>query len=141
MGLNMTPLAFVPAMLLYPWEEIEEDLGQQQALTDYMREGERARVQWVGNPVGFGSGGEPSQEAAMMMFEGLAGNGEPLAREAKEVGIDFTFSIGKDLSILYALGDDDLREKIERARARAIERTLAVAERDYMRVQAWLGEG
>ncbi len=58
----MTPLAFVPAMLLYPWEEIEEDLSQQQALTDYMREGERAQVQWVGNPVGFGFAGEPSQE-------------------------------------------------------------------------------
>ncbi len=79
----MTPLAFIPAMLLYPWEEIEEDLPQQQALTDYMREGERAQVQWVGNPVGFGFGGEPSQDAAMMMFEGLAGNGERLAREAQ----------------------------------------------------------
>ena len=118
MGLNMTPLAFIPAMLLYPWEEIEEDLSQQQALTDYMREGERARVQWVGNPVGYGFGGEPSQDAAMMMFEGLAGNGERLARQAREVGIDFTFSIGKDLSILYVLGDDQLRESIDRARTR-----------------------
>ena len=136
----MTPLAFIPALLLYPWEEIEEDLSQQQALTDYMREGERAQVQWVGNPVGFGYGGEPSQEAAMMMFEGLAGNGERLARQAREVGIDFTFSIGKDLSILYVLGDDQLREKIDRARTRAIERTLAVAERDYMRVRRGSGK-
>lgn len=54
MGLNMTPLAFIPAMLLYPWAEVEEDLAQQQALTGYMREGERAQVQWVGNPLGSG---------------------------------------------------------------------------------------
>ncbi len=76
----------------------------------------------------------------MMMFEGLAGNGERLAREAREVGIDFTFSIGKDLSILYVLGDDQLRERIDRARKRAIERTLAVAERDYMRVRRGSGK-
>ncbi len=140
MGLNMTPLTLIPALLLYPWEEIEEDLAQKQALTDYMREGERAQVQWVGNPIGFGFGGEPSQDGAMMMFEGLAGNGERLARQAREVGIDFTFSIGKDLSILYVLGDDQLREKIDRARTRAIDQTMALVERDYMRVRRGSGK-
>ena len=136
----MTPLALIPAMLLYPWEEIEEDLSHsQQALTDYMREGERAQVQWVGNPMGFGFGGEPSQDAAMMMFEGPPATASGWL-PGREVGIDFTFSIGKDLSILYVLGDDQLREKIDRARTRAIERTMAVAERDYMRVRRGSGK-
>jgi conjugative relaxase-like TrwC/TraI family protein len=89
----------------------------------------------MGNPKGFGFSGEPTQDAAMALFGGRAGNGERLAPVTKEVGIDFTFSIGKPLSILYALGDEDVRARIDRARTRALERTMAVAARDYMRVR------
>lgn len=127
----MTPFGFERDMVLYPWEEIEEAILREM----YFREQGRARVHWMGNPKGFGFGGEPTQDAAMALFEGRAGNGERLAPVTKEVGIDFTFSIGKPLSILYALGDDDVRARIDRARTRAIERTMAVAERDYMRVR------
>lgn len=131
MGLNMTPFGFERDMVLYPWEEIEEAILREM----YFREQGRARVHWMGNPEGFGFSGEPTQDSAMALFDGRAGNGERLAPTTKEVGIDFTFSIGKALSILYALGDEDVRARIDRARTRAIERTMAVAERDYMRVR------
>lgn len=127
----MTPFGFERDMVLYPWEEIEEAILREM----YFREQGRARVHWMGNRKGFGFSGEPTQDAAMALFEGRAGNGERLAPTTKEVGIDFTFSIGKGLSILYALGDEDVRARIDRARKRAIERTMAVAQRDYMRVR------
>jgi conjugative relaxase-like TrwC/TraI family protein len=127
----MTPFGFERDMVLYPWEEIEEAILREM----YFREQGRARVQWMGNPKGFGYSGEPTQEAALSLFEGRAGNGERLAPLTKEVGIDFTFSIGKYLSIFYSLGNEDVRAGIDRARTRAIDRTMAVAKRDYMRVR------
>ena len=47
-------------------------------------------------------------------------------------GFDLTFSVPKSVSVMWALGDTDLRSRVERAHTRAIEETLTWLEAEVI---------
>jgi conjugative relaxase-like TrwC/TraI family protein len=136
MGLNMTAMKGESEQVRYPWQEVEESVGRE---TYFLEEG-RAEVRWMGDASGRGFNGEPTADAAVLLLGSMTASGERLARPSKEEFIDFTFSIGKDLSLLAVLGSEPVREAIERARTRAIDRTLEVFHRDYLVVRRGSGK-
>lgn len=73
------------------------------------------------------------------------GSGEPLRSSATSVqGFDLTFSAPKSVSVLYAVGGEDVRRAVVDAHEQAVEQALGYLEREAVQVRrgraGWLKE-
>ena len=73
------------------------------------------------------------------------GSGQPLRLTATSVqGFDLTFSAPKSVSVLYAVGDEDVRLAVVAAHEQAVEQALGYLEREAVQVRrgggGWLKE-
>ena len=87
--------------------------------------------QWEGRlGVSFGLHGLVGEEAFCKLFEGQSPTGEPL-RQRRPNGrpaFDLTFSVSKDVSIIYMLADPDTKRKIEAATYAAVKEAMKYVE-------------
>ena len=109
--------------------------GANHAIEDYYTQEGRASGRWLGSGAqALGLAGEVESRA----FDHLAAgfhprSGEALVQRAGEQhrsGWDLTFSAPKSVSIVWGLAEPAQREAIERVHGHAVERALALAERE-----------
>jgi conjugative relaxase-like TrwC/TraI family protein len=85
-------------------------------------------------------------ELEALLVGGTApGSGEPLRLTATSVqGFDLTFSAPKSVSVLYAVGEEDVRRAVVDAHEQAVEQALGYLEREAVQVRrgqgGWLKE-
>jgi Ti-type conjugative transfer relaxase TraA len=109
--------------------------GANHGVEDYYAEAGHAPGRWLGSGAeALGLAGNVEPRA----FDHLAAGfhpktGEALVQRAGEAhrsGWDLTFSAPKSVSIVWGLAEREQREAIEHAHVHAVERTLALAERE-----------
>lgn len=137
MGVSLKKMTGKREEILYPWEEIE----QARARDAYLREHGRSNVTWIGDPRARGFSGEPTQEDAQLLLTGRAADGERLlpATEKTVHGYDLTFSMPKDLSVLYAVSQPGVQRKLDRAFNRAFALSMEKLEQHLLVVR--IGSG
>jgi conjugative relaxase-like TrwC/TraI family protein len=131
MGVSLKKISGAAEEIDYPWKEVE----QVRARDEYLREQGRSNVTWIGDARGRGFMGEPTQEDAHLLLNGMAADGERLLPKAVVEGLDLTFSVPKDLSAAHALGDRELRRRLEAVFDRAFERAMEKLERHLLFVR------
>jgi conjugative relaxase-like TrwC/TraI family protein len=101
---------------------------------DYYLGGSEAAGVWVGDGVrALGLGGTVDAHRLDRVLSGWApASGEPLGRVVprRVPGFDLTFSAPKSVSVLFGVGDDDLRGAIQVAHDQAVVEALAYVERE-----------
>jgi conjugative relaxase-like TrwC/TraI family protein len=99
----------------------------------YLRGAETAGV-WLGDGLpALGLGGEVDALRLDRVLSGCApASGEPLGRVVprRVPGVDLTFSAPKSVSVLFGIGDDELRRAIQDAHDHAVREALAYVERE-----------
>lgn len=114
------------------------DLAREQ----YYLDGGEPPGHWSGQAAErLGLSGEVGREELHQVLQGFGLEGEKLVqnagRENRQAGLDLTFSADKSVSVLWGLGDDQMRAAIERAHGRAVDAAL-----DYLQSQAaWTRRG
>ena len=101
---------------------------------DYYLSGAEAPGVWVGDGVrALGLGGTVDALRLDRVLSGCApASGEPLGRVVprRVPGFDLTFSAPKSVSVLFGVGDDELRGAIQDAHDQAVREALAYVERE-----------
>lgn len=108
----------------------------------YLRAGE-APGRWVGRGAdGLGLSGEVAGRELRRVLVGQDGAGESLlARQGPErmPGFDCTFNAPKSVTLLFALGSDQVRRQVGAAHDAAVDAALAVLESEACRVRRGRG--
>lgn len=105
-------------------------------LKDYYSEGRDAAGEWSGSGAAIlGTRGTVRAESLHQVIRGFSPEGRPLVQNAgregergRQVGWDFTFSVPKGVSVLWAVTDEVTRRRIERAHKRAVTKALGYLE-------------
>lgn len=110
-----------------------QKLGEISPREDYYLRGGTAVGRWHGSGAARqGLDGTVSVDQLVRMFDGEhPGTGEQLGRRLREGGVaawDLTFSADKSVSLLWALGDDDVRDYVLEAFEEANTEALAYLE-------------
>lgn len=110
--------------------------GYYLAQSEYYLGGNEPPGIWIANGAGFGTlrGGTVERELFERLHAALGLGGKTLlsnggGRIDRVPGYDMTFSAPKSVSVLWALGDPDLRQRIEEAQAAAVEASIGVLEK------------
>src|SRR5687767_11772895 len=83
---------------------------------DYYTERGEAPGEWLGSGVeALGLEGRVDGEDLRAVLEGRSPAGEPLGRPRKTPGFDVTFRAPKSVSLLFALGDQDVNAEVRAA--------------------------
>ena len=107
---------------------------------DYYAGKGEAPGRWTGRgAVALGLGGELDVEQLKALMDGKhPGTGEQLARRAgnaSTAAIDMTFSAPKSVSVLFAVGDEQLSTAFVRAHEEAVDAALAYIEQEACKVR------
>ena len=135
MGVSLRKISGKAEEIDYPWKEVEQARTQD----EYLREGGRSNVSWIGDAGSRGFGGVPTQEDAHLLLNGMAADGERLLPSATVQGLDLTFSMVKDVSVLYAISGPAVKAAIDEVRAGTLNRIVEVLERDLLVVRRGSG--
>ena len=121
--------------------DVAQSVGE--GIEDYYLTPREARGQWIGAAMReLGLSGEVAPEALRNVLAGLdPRDGRPLrgsSSPAKVAGFDLTFSAPKSVSVLFGLGDPQLRELVRKAHdvaaleaIRYLERSAAAVRRGH----------
>ena len=135
MGVSLRKISGKAEEIDYPWKEVEQARTQD----EYLREGGRSNVSWIGDAESRGFVGEPTQDDAHLLLNGMAADGELLLPKAAVQGFDLTFSMDKSMAALYLFGGAAVRADFDEARTEALMRALDFAERVLVRVRRGSG--
>lgn len=105
------------------------------AREDYYLEGGEPPGRWVGDTAQkLGLAGPVRKEHLASILQGFGPDGEKLVqnagKETRQAGLDLTFSAPKSVSVLWALGGEDIRAKLEHAHSRAVEKALQYVDEE-----------
>ncbi len=120
----------------YPDENRNKE-KQVGAVEDYYSQGsETTTSQWIGSAAGaLELSGPVSRGEHIRTLQGLdPRTGEALVQKAgvdRRYAVDLTFSAPKSVSIAWAVGNEDVKQAIEAAQDRAVEKTLAFIEEKF----------
>src|SRR4051794_25972383 len=115
-----------------------ESIGD--GLEEYYAGGAEARGRWVGSGgLALGLSGPVEGEALRRVLAGLdPHDGSPLRNSSSAVkvaGFDLTFSAPKSVSILFGIGDRELRAAVRSAHDRAVLEAVGYLERSAAAVR------
>ena len=120
--------------------DVVESVGG--GVEDYYAGGNEARGEWAGAGAGaarLGLGGRVEGEELRGILAGLSPrDGLPLRSSSSAVrvaGFDLTFSAPKSVSVVFGLGDDDMRDAVRRGQDRAVKEAIGYLERSAAAVR------
>ena len=102
---------------------------------DYYTEGGEPPGRWIGNGAeSLGLRGQIEEFAFREVFDGFSPEGGKLAqnagRESHRPGWDLTFSAPKSVSVLWSQAEPELRQAIQDAQGKAVEKALEYLEKE-----------
>ena len=101
-------------------------------VSDYY--GTNSHSEWLGKAASLlGLDGPVERQAFENLLTGRDPSGRPLgnlARKQRVPGYDITLSVPKSVSVLWAIGNEEIQQQVEKALLEAARRTMAELESD-----------
>ena len=113
--------------------DVVDSIGE--GLEDYYTTGHEARGEWIG-PVGreLGLGGAVDAVKLRRLLAGLDPRDGQTLREssgtARVAAFDLTYSAPKSVSVLFGVGDEDVRAEVRSAHDVAVREAISYVERN-----------